>query len=724
MVRDPESANNAAISEDVIRKFIQEGERAIADRSYWEKKLEVWYARRYGLRSPKTFPWPGCSNLNIPLTDKVIRRLQPVFQSAVFRVSPIVSIEPLGQTSTETARSLEHGYDWLVRYRMKNARQAMQYVDDALLMYGFAVSKITWEYEADRFVRKEDVSDIVPVGTDRSEIPEQDIALELSRRFSLDPSKEDERDLLEEATRQFFAGEEVIEVETDRVIYNAPRWQYVDPIDAIVPWDSDLDIDNFPWFIHRTYLADHELEHRAKSKRYDPQKVKSVLDSEKAKSASLNGSTLEQRRQWREGVSGGKAMKKENSHEIWEVYFRHDLNNDGVSERYVATVHYATSEILRVIPYPYEHNEWPFTRFAFEMTEPRWYSSRGIPELIYDLQVEVNAQHNAKLDNMAITNSKSFIYRDGSVRNPEKWRFRPGAMFPARRPEDVVPLNHQILDFSFNAEEEALRAWAEEYVGTPDFGISNINQRVERRTATEIQQIQSSTGAVAESALETFQESMRRQHRQTLFLWAQYGEPQVLVRVNGGLNEIVFVRFDLYKDFDLIPTGKLDNLTPNDRINRAFSVMQLVNNPTTARYINAFEVTKDIIENVNYRDSQRYLLAPGVFEQNENLEQINEINVMDAIGEVHPVDVSDDHELHLQILGQAIEAAADDPGKQMLLQGHAVMHLYLMGERSALEQFQQQTGAQVEQVGNRLVMGLPQQQMQQEQSVPPGAEGV
>lgn len=715
MVMDPERADNALIDEETIKSFIMEGEKAIADRNSWENKLQVWYSRRFGLRSKKSFPWPGCSNLVIPLTDKIIRRLQPVFQSAVFRVSPIVSIDPLGETTVETARNMEQGYDWLVRYRMKKAREAMQHIDDALLMYGFAVGKTTWEYEADRFTRREDVTSMVPEGTKRTELPEADVAQELATRLSLDPSKEDERAALEDATRQFFAGEEVIEVELDRVVYNAPRWQYVDPIDAIVPWDSDLDIDNFPWFIHRTYMTKHELESRAASKRYDAAKVQEALKGELPAQSSVPGSTLEQRRQWREGVSGGQARRKENSHEVWEIYFRKDLDGDGVSERYVATVHYASGEILRVIPFPYEHNEWPFTRFAFEMTEPRWYSARGVPELIYDLQVEITAQHNAKIDNMAIQNSKSFIYRDGSVRNPDKWRFRPGAMLSARRPEDVVPITHQIMDFSFNAEEENLRAWAEEYVGTPDFGISNINQRVERRTATEIEQIQSSTGAVAESALELFQESMRRTHRQTLFLWAQYGDPQVLVRVNGGESQIVFVRYDLYQDYDLVPTGRLDNLTPNARISKGMAMLNLVNNPQTARWVNGFEVTRDIVENLSYRDAKRYLQAPGVFEQNESMEQINEINVMDAIGEVHPVDQSDDHQLHLEVLAQALGAAGDDQGKQLLLQGHAAMHMAFLGQRGALEQFQQQTGAMVEMAGHRMLMAFPQQPQPAEQ---------
>lgn len=706
--KDPESRDQASLGEEIINGFLKDGDKAISDRHSWERKAEVWYSRRYGLRAAKNFPWPGSSNLNIPFTDKVMRRLRPVFQSAVFRVNPIVSIEPLGETRIETARALEEGYDWLVRYRMKRSREELSYSQDAMLMYGFSVVKAYWDYESDLSSRSIQV-DFVPEGTKRSELSEQDVATQLAQRLGLDPAKKDEAEALREAVSQFNSGEETIAVEIEREVYNAPRWAYVDPMDIIVPWDSDTDIDNFPWMAHRMWLQPHQLEARKKSGRYDSGATTRALNSAKIVSDGQRQSTLEQRRQWREGASGDGVKKKENSHEVWELYFRHDANGDGVSERYVATIHRASSEVLRLIEFPYEHNEWPFTRYGFEQTEPRWYASRGIPELLYDLQVEINAQHNAKIDNMAITHSKSFIYREGSVRNPNQWRWKPGAMFPARRTEDVVPINHQVLDYSFNAEEENLRAWGEEYVGTPDFGISNINQRVERRTATEIEQIQSSTGAIADAALEVYQEGMRRLHRQTLFLWAQYGDPQVLVRVTGSDRQIVFVRYDIYKDFDLVPTGRLDNLNSQARISKAMAVMNLVNNPATSRYLNAFEVTRDVVENLDYRNSQRWLMAPGVFEQNEAIEQVNEINYMDALGEVHPVDFADDHAIHLEVLGRAIQAAADDQGKQLLLTGHAVLHAALAGDQSALQQFQQQTGAQVEQMGNRLVMVFPQQ---------------
>lgn len=713
---DPEAlVPDGGIPESVVQKFCKEAEQAKAKRAEWEQKLLVWYSRRYGLREEKTFPWKGASNLNIPLTDKIIRRMEPLFHSLVFRVNPIVTIEPLGETDVGTARAVEQGYDWIVRYRMRRAREALTFVNDAKMTYGFALMKCVWEYE-DQVATRSVKSDFVD--EEEREVLLGDIdalGVELARRLGL--NLDEHEDLLRDAVEQFERGEEVISVQIKGdVIRNAPCWHAVHPIDFIAPNDSTTDIDKFPWCVHVSTSTDHQLETGAESGRYNKARVREILEGDAPREEGETGIGYDYTRDQREGVPQSHGSKK-SGHELWEVYFRYDADGDGISERYVSTVHKATGKILRTVPFPYDHGEWPFTRFSYEMTEDRWYSARGVPELVYDLQTEINAQHNAKLDNMAIQNSKTFIFRQGSIRNPSNWVWRPGAFFPVKRMDDIQPITHQVMDFSFNAEEENLRAWAEEYVGTPDFGISNINQRVERRTATEIEQIQQSTGAVAESVVEHYQESMRRLHRQTLALWGQYGEDAAIVRVSGD-EALNFSRFDLYKDFDLVPTGRMDNLNAATRAAKAFSLAQLAESPILGQFINPFEVVRDIIENTDYRNSSRYLREPGMTDSDAMQVQIDEISRMQILGEVHPVDQREDHNSHMAVLQQSMQANQDDAGLVSILLVHFAMHSFFAGDPALLQQLSQQ-GVQVSQDGTRLVAQMPQPQPEQQEAPPP-----
>lgn len=702
---DPEKIVEQEAPASCLDDVLKEAKGAVTDRHGWITQQREWYTIRYGMRAKKKFPWPGASNLHIPLTDKVIRRLKPIFISAVFGVDPICTFEPLGATSIDSARTFEVGYDWLVRYRMKNAQEQAGFWTDFMLGGGFGLAKCVWEYEARKVTRRLKV-DWVPQDVDRKEfLSPTELEIDIARRSGIDKSEKDFTAIGRSLVRQFLAGDEELVWERETVFYNAPKWYAVDPQDFIAPWDATTDIDAMPWCAHRMFLHPHEMRERMESGRYKRAETQRALEAgPSGGDAADPAGELEQRKQMREGVDG-KGVRSETKHELWELYYR---EKDGCKR--VATVHMVSGEVLRDMEYQYEHDEWPFTRFSFEMNEDRWYSSRGVPSMLYDLQKELNAQHNSKIDNMSISTSKSFIYRHGSIRNPEKWKFRPGVMFPVMRMTDIQPIQHMQTDWVHEREEMNLRQNAEEYVGTPDFGISNINQRVERRTATEIEQIQNSSGAVAEETLRRYQRQMRRLHRQTLLLWQQYGDDQVEVRVTGTDKSLVFVRFDLQKEYDLVPSGRIDNLNSQQRAQQALTVLQLAESPLASKYVNHFEVVRDILENLNYRNSKRYLQAPGVWEQDALLQQVHEVSMAETIGEVPPVDQSDPHELHVSVLQQIMANKQDDQELMILLAGHLALHAYFLGERGVLQQYLQQTGGQVQEAGSRLLIVLPKRE--------------
>lgn len=701
MEQHPESgAVQLNISEDKIHEVVGYVDEAISHRSEWENRCEEWYKKRYGMREKKDFPWPGSSNINLPLTDKVIRHQKPVFVNAVFGMNPVVSIEPLGDADPERARRIESFYDWLLRYRMNRCREAQIHSIDCFLTYGQSYMKCIWEHKTERVTRKLDLSGME---LDREAVTEEDM-IPVAQQMGVINNSPDDVMAFQSMFNQFKSGKDKIEVSIQQTKYNAPRWVFVDPRDIVVPWDSLDEIDDLPWIAHRMFLKPSAIKERGVNGMYDRAGAFQVAEEERASDRLRTDGVLDQLKDTREGTlqSGESSFV-----EIYEIYFHHDINGDGIPEKCVMTISPRSNTVLRLIQYPYEHGMWPFTRFTHEMSEPRWYSPRGIPEMLNDIQTEINAQHNAKLDRMSIQNSLTFLVREGSIRNSSNLRFRPGSYIPVRRMDDVKPLTMQPLDFSFDNEERTLKAYAEEYVGITDFGLSNVNQRVERRTATEVSEIARISDMVANLDLQIFQESMRRLHRQTIFLWAQYGDMSVMLSVEGRPDPIVFDRFDLYKDFDLVPTGTLDNISSRSRVNKAMTDMQIASNPMFSQYINHYELLRDYFENSDFRSSKRLLRGPGLFEEDAAQRQVSEIQLMQTMKMVAPVDQSDPHQLHIPVLEQAIQANADDPELTLLLMGHMALHMAMMGDASILQQLQQQ-GAQVTNQGSRMYMILPE----------------
>jgi len=712
----------AAISDEQVNKVVGAVNDALSHRSSWESKCETWYKKRYGIRNKKEFPWPGSSNINLPLTDKVIRHQKPVFVNAVFGMNPVVSIEPLGDADPERANRVEAFYDWLLRYRMGRSREAQIHNIDCFLTYGMSFMKCIWEHHTERSTRVLDISaldgQISKVA--REEVTDEEL-VQFAAQLGIVGNGPEDAAAFKSMAQQFRAGKAKLEVSVQATKYNAPRWVFVDPRDIVVPWDSLDDIDELPWIAHRMFLKPETILERGVGGVYDRAVSEQVASEARSRGRIKDSSRINSIKESREGMY--QTADNSSFIEVHEIYFHHDINGDGIAEKCVMTISPQSREVLRLIEYPYEHGMWPFTRFVHEMNEPRWYSPRGIPEMLNDIQTEINAQHNAKLDRMTIQNSLTFLVREGSIRNPANLKFRPGSYIPVRRMDDVKPLTMQALDYSFDNEERTLKAYAEEYVGITDFGLSNVNQRVERRTATEVSEISRVSDMVANLDLQVFQESMRRLHRQTIFLWAQYGDMSVMINVGGQPDPLVFDRFDLYKDFDLVPTGNMNNISSRSRVDKAYADMQVASNPVFSQYINHYEVLRDYFENSDFRSARRMLRGPGLFEEDAAQRQVSEIQLMQTMKMVAPVDQANPHQLHIPVLQQAIEANADDPELTLLLMGHMALHMAAMGDPSILQQLQQQ-GAEVKTEGSRTYMMMPEQGQEQGEAVEPAGNIV
>ena len=102
-------------------------------------------------------------------------------------------------------------------------------------------------------------------------------------------------------------------------------------------------------------------------------------------------------------------------------------------------------------------------------------------------------------------------------------------------------------------------------------------------------------------------------------------------------------------------------------------------------------------------------------EEDAASQQLSEIQFMQTMKQVAPVDQGDPHSIHVQVLQQAIQANMEDQELTLLLTGHLALHMAMMGDGALLEQMQQQ-GAEVQQQGTRTYMAFPIQQPMMEEA--------
>jgi hypothetical protein len=259
--------------------------------------------------------------------------------------------------------------------------------------------------------------------------------------------------------------------------------------------------------------------------------------------------------------------------------------------------------------------KWPYHTATFEMNKRRWYSPRGVPEIIDDLESEVTWQHRQKLNRMAIANAPSFLYRQNARINPRNFTFIPGQFYPVPNPQmDVVPLQVPNVQMSEEREEQVLRTWAEERLGSVDLGISSpLSSMTEPRTATEIRTISQRARASLSLRGLLFQRMMQEVYTEYFQMWHAFGPQEVWIRVTGGEQPIKLTKEDLQGQFYFQPTGTIGEQDPlaeaakaQTRIQVLAQIKQLgLSEPQFE--INMGEAVRDWLEKEDIRLSKRIL---------------------------------------------------------------------------------------------------------------------
>ncbi|MCK7503210.1 MAG: hypothetical protein MZV70_03315 [Desulfobacterales bacterium] len=93
--------------------------------------------------------------------------------------------------------------------------------------------------------------------------------------------------------------------------------------------------------------------------------------------------------------------------EIWEIWLRYDVDEDGEEDDVVITYHRASKTILRAIYNPFFIGFRPFVAFTYNPSEFQ-FDGRGLVEMLEKSQLEVDAIHNQRRDRATLLNTPDF----------------------------------------------------------------------------------------------------------------------------------------------------------------------------------------------------------------------------------------------------------------------------------------------------------------------------
>jgi hypothetical protein len=596
---------------DFVASLKQQVEDAETDRATWEENLTRWFKKRYGVRpATKNFPWPNASNVHVSLTEEKIRRLKPNYINLAFEGDPIVAMYPVGDVPMTAAQDAELLMHWLLIYYMnqvpgKNYLEALTISVDRMLEKSFAFVKPIWEYITRSYTKTIDVEEDLPPDLKEfvlnPETQDEDLEAWLASEVEYDLEDEEYAKRVKKAIADFRADGRYIDILVDMEVYNGPRVVPVAPEELIVPPDT-TDVEDARLICHRMWMTANELKVGEKVGKY--KNVDEILDLESAKrdAPKVRSTTLKTTKATREGVT--EFLHKSHLIEIWEVYTWYDINDDGVEEKVVITFHPASGIVLRAIEFPYEHWRWPFIPLLYELTDERWYSPRGVPELLDHYQTIATNQENAKLDYMTMANSLQFKYRLGSM-GSGSIRWIPGQGVGVQRMEDLEQLRVDRIDISFDNEMTKIRGLSEQLIGQPDLALNSISNPQERRTAFEISEVVSLSKQVFSLDARLFKNSLQKLYYQIFALWMQYGPEEVWVNVTGG-PPVKISKEQINHAFVLVPNGEFTLLSRTLEQQRAGRLLDAAISDTSGA-INTYKAWENYLLKTDPRAAKRIL---------------------------------------------------------------------------------------------------------------------
>lgn len=622
-----------------------EYDKAIGARTTWIANQVKWFKKRFGIRPKKTFPWPGASNLHLPLQDKNIRKLKPDYVNVLWNTVPICTFQPVGPEDFELAERVEWFFDWLLRNVM-NVFTAICLSADKTLARGFCIAKTVYRKETEPttivLLRKELEEQQQQENASRQGMNVQTIDfMDLSnynlfqellvKLYGFDPEDENDVAKMNNIASAFYSGAEAIEFTVDEIVKDSSEVIILNPERVVVPVDtlSILDLEDARWIDHTYEVAVEEFLKDKLSGKWDKEIADVILrnhgvenddiqdlTSKYNKSKVQSDRTMFERRidyqtDLREGIS---PISQFDDHiTIHEVFMWYDSDGDGIEERHVLNYSEECMDgALRFIKYPYRMKKWPFVKIPFEIIDEGHYSSRGITEITNPLASALNMQHNSKINRQTLGTAMMFWYVPGKV-NPNNVRFIPGQGIPVPAPGNQnfgIVQSNVGAEISFEREEQILKAWAEEYIASTDFGIAsavNPTGTSKARTATEIQGISQASAGVRRLDILIWKMAWAEIFCRVYQLEMQFGPESRWTAVDGSGKPAELTKEEVAGHYNIVPAGELTTSDPVLEAQKAQArYQQLAGNPM----IRQDELLREVLFKDNPRIAKRLLKTP------------------------------------------------------------------------------------------------------------------
>lgn len=547
--------------QELIDRMDGRVERIEADLEPRRHEDRLKYRKRFGIRTKKNFPFPNAANYSLRLADKIIRKLKPHYLALVAGLGgDKAEVLKTPGCSDDVWQKTRNVINYILNFGIPDYEPLMWVAIDKAMMYDFAIVSPYWlrrtklkkhTFAVADLVRAAGFKDVAGVNADAARNGQEppfgldDIAQllavsldQLGFTFDLDDSADKAR--LFCAAQSVLSGQPEFDIDVETVVENRNAIRVIDPADFVVD-RSVKHIQSADLICERMYFTPEQFRVEVASGRFDRANALEVLSSlNSASSSSAQGERAGMIKVNKvccvlpEGDFGGSRAV---------VYYCPDYKNLALS-------------FARL-----DGEKWPYVQLKIEFTDEGFYSPRGVVSLIDTFDRVINAQFNNMMNRRLITSTPMLTHVPTKV-YPSNIRYIPGQSIPVKEQGAIKPL---VLgansDVVFEKGILFVRAWAENFMGVPDYAMKSSRGS---RTASEVNLIAGLKDVLVEMDARVFNQSLEELFELLYLDWLKHADSELEYSIDGST-----VKFDRS---DISPNPKFKAVATFTKVNRGLQM--------------------------------------------------------------------------------------------------------------------------------------------------------
>lgn len=462
-----------------------------------------WIRQYKGYRKPRDNPFKHAANTATPITRSNVDTVYIRLEDTLYGRKRTFLILPTQEDTVDLAMDIEEAFDWYCR-NVLHFKEKMQSPLLQCSKVGTGVVKVDWveryrtvyRYATDEEVEDEEIPKYPLPGTDQPGIKH---------------------------IRTSYKGPDVFGIRREDWVMSS----------------GAATVDEAYLCGFRQYYRKQQLAVKTRQGLYYKDACDKLLAGDKFNEIKIERAKLE-----------GKELKKtpyEDPFEIWELWLKYDVDEDGEEDDIVITFHKTSKQILRCIYNPLFSGFRPFVLIKFYPTE---FSAdgEGICEILYKLQIEIDTLHNQRIDRMTEINAPLVFVRSGA--GLDDYEINPGEVTVV---DDDIEASINIVHFpdvyhSTEREEARLVNYANRACGIApeNLGQTTVDRPVFKEAMARMQE----TNKKFQSGRDNVVRGYQRLGEIILEYFAQYQpEYTYIEETKNKKDEMVFIERNV--DFPL-----------------------------------------------------------------------------------------------------------------------------------------------------------------------------